>query len=530
MSLNKPSKVRSVHPVLFALFPVVFLYAHNMKELAVGATVRSLIVVPVAAVLLCLVLRAVLRRPGKAAIITSFFLIAFFSYGRVHEGLFHLTTERGASFVTRNVFLMPVWGAVFLVASYFVFRTRKELVNLTRVLNGVSACLVCLSLLNIGLYTVRTWGPRGDSGGGLSGESSGELSGVKVGDPAELPNIYYIILDAYARDDVLKEIYEFDNSEFTDYLRDRGFYVARKSHSNYIATPFSLGSSLNMRYLDELTEQFGRETDDQRPVCRLLRNNDVFSLCRTAGYRIVSFATGFAITELKNAEIYMSAGWSLNEFETQLLRTTPLISFQILFEERFPPFEPQRRRILYQFAHLKDTVSYEGPLFVFDHIICPHIPFRFGPDGEGLSMRDTDFLRSDHEYGPKDADTVARFVRYYRGQVQFVNSRTRQVVEELLSLSARPPVIIIQADHGPNAMFDYYDPRSALCEKLPILNAYYFPDGDYSQLYESITPVNTFRVVLNKYLGTDYRLLEDRSYFHGEKRVYDFLEMTDQLK
>ncbi|HEX6428036.1 MAG TPA: hypothetical protein VF008_10140, partial [Niastella sp.] len=41
------------------------------------------------------------------------------------------------------------------------------------------------------------------------------------------------------------------------------------------------------------------------------------------------------------------------------------------------------------------------------------------------------------------------------------------------------------------------------------LNTYYFSDKDYSMIYDSISPVNTFRVVLNKYFNTKLPLLKD---------------------
>ena len=52
-------------------------------------------------------------------------------------------------------------------------------------------------------------------------------------DSDERPDIYYIILDGYARQDTLKEFYKYDNSAFMDGLAARGFYVAAESRSNY---------------------------------------------------------------------------------------------------------------------------------------------------------------------------------------------------------------------------------------------------------------------------------------------------------
>jgi hypothetical protein len=44
----------------------------------------------------------------------------------------------------------------------------------------------------------------------------------------------------------------------------------------------------------------------------------------------------------------------------------------------------------------------------------------------------------------------------------------------------------------------------------PIMNAYYLPDGGSELLYDSISPVNSFRVILNRYFGMNMDLLDDR--------------------
>jgi hypothetical protein len=62
-----------------------------------------------------------------------------------------------------------------------------------------------------------------------------------------------------------------------------------------------------------------------------------------------------------------------------------------------------------------------------------------------------------------------------------------------------------------------------------ILNAYYLPDFDHEQLYDEITPVNTFRVVFNQYFGTEYGLLRDQGYFSTMRRPYKFINVTDRI-
>lgn len=63
---------------------------------------------------------------------------------------------------------------------------------------------------------------------------------------------------------------------------------------------------------------------------------------------------------------------------------------------------------------------------------------------------------------------------------------------------------------------------------MAIFNAYYYPSQDYSRLYPEITPVNTFRVILNQFLGASYEVLEDRSYFVNPEQPYSFINVTDR--
>ena len=103
-------------------------------------------------------------------------------------------------------------------------------------------------------------------------------------------------------------------------------------------------------------------------------------------------------------------------------------------------------------------------------------------------------------------------------------------LDSILAKSPRPPVIILQADHGPGLRLDWYDMgKTNLKERLSILSAYYLPDGADTMLYQSITPVNTFRVIFNHYHGAQFELLDDRSYFSSYYRPYQLTDVTAEL-
>jgi hypothetical protein len=176
-----------------------------------------------------------------------------------------------------------------------------------------------------------------------------------------------------------------------------------------------------------------------------------------------------------------------------------------------------RRRTLFALRQLETTVpEISSPKFVFAHLVIPHHPFVFGPNGEELNSIEAGVPKFE-EYKVK-----------YPDQVRYINKRILAIVDLILRTSPKPPIIIIQGDHGP----DFWSVRTSdetieeaswdiAAHRMRILNAYYFPDNS-SGLYESITPVNSFRLVFNKYFGKDYEMLEDVSRFSHFGKPYDF--------
>jgi membrane-anchored protein YejM (alkaline phosphatase superfamily) len=183
---------------------------------------------------------------------------------------------------------------------------------------------------------------------------------------------------------------------------------------------------------------------------------------------------------------------------------------------------------LHAFATLEEIPKQQGPYFVFAHILTPHQPFLFNENGEYVTPK---MDRYTEWYTMKDGRNRDEYVEGYRKQAMYIDKKIQEVIDKIISNSAIPPVIILQSDHGPDANLD---PESAensdLREKMGILNAYYFPDRDYADLYADITPVNTFRVVLNHFFGTDFQLLENRNYFIPWSRPYQFIDVTDKIQ
>ena len=123
--------------------------------------------------------------------------------------------------------------------------------------------------------------------------------------------------------------------------------------------------------------------------------------------------------------------------------------------------------------------------------------------------------------------TEEEYITGYRNQILYINQQIRKTVDQILEKSESPPVIVLQGDHGPGSQLNWESAaQSEIWERVSILNAYHLPSGGNEDLYDSISPVNTFRIILNRFFGYQYELLEDRSYYSTKNHPYRFVPFS----
>src|SRR5690606_37577348 len=101
---------------------------------------------------------------------------------------------------------------------------------------------------------------------------------------AQKPDIYYLIFDKYAGVNTLTNFYDYDNQPFLNQLRQREFFVAEDSHANYPKTTFSLSSTRNYDYLQNLINAEDPAISDATTAAPLLSNNRVAKTLKQLGY------------------------------------------------------------------------------------------------------------------------------------------------------------------------------------------------------------------------------------------------------
>ncbi len=254
----------------------------------------------------------------------------------------------------------------------------------------------------------------------------------RLGQPAELPDIYYIILDGYARADILRDYYDFDNTPFLQQLRDRGLFVADRSNSNYTLTYLSLASSLNMRDIHQDLDARNADDPDRAWAHALLWNHRVGRMLQAVGYQYVHLQTNWTGTQ--NSDIAdLTMPKTLPEYDIVLANTTmlkPLMSMRLLPKLTGPTGGDLHRYTFDTLERLARTEDAAGPRFVFAHLICPHPPHVIDRDG---NVRESP-ARDAQEFSSMP---LWRDHEGYLGQMEFCNRRVVDIVERAAGFAAR---------------------------------------------------------------------------------------------
>ncbi len=307
------------------------------------------------------------------------------------------------------------------------------------------------------------------------------------------------------------------------HLQEKGFAIAQGSNANYSTTALSLAATLNLNYVHDLV---GTEIDwlaDWRLARELITKNKVGAFLRQQGYSIVAFPSLFYNSRWGEADVYLSRWWFLNDFEMGLIGMTPIP--WTLRKFCWPVLEDLHRAMtLHTIDRLPEIAQWQGPKFIYAHLLCPHPPFVFGPNGESVNPKRRYQWVDSAAFQRTKGASKEEYIDGYRSQVQFIGARISSVIDRILETSASPPIIVLQGDHGPAVGPWIWDRRHAsVRERFGILNALYLPQGDADAVYDTMSPVNTFRLIFNSYFGTHYDLLDDRSYYVLTGRPYKII-------
>lgn len=500
--IHNDLKFMPIYPFLISHYAVLSLYSQNMDEIYFDSAIRSLVILTLFTIVLLIFFYAFTKNWQRSGLLLGFLLSLFFTYGHIHN---FKNTDVGGVNIFRHKYLLMIWSLFSIVGIIFIYRL-KDLKPYTIFANSMSVILLLFPLISIVQFTIK----EKIHNSALYSQTSLPFE-LSVTEPA--PDVYFIVLDAYGRADILQNLFGYDNSEFIYDLEDLGFYVVECSQSNYARTQLSIASTLNMDYIENLVPVLNVDEVRYR-ISQFLLGSQVRTIFEELGYKTVAFYNGYPRVHWTDADYYlkpeensslmMQLNSKLTSFEVMFLNTT-LFSVVIDSQEDGEKIssDPSRREAdIYMLDTLTKIPQILGPKFIYAHLMLPHPPFVFGSDGEEVSISISgDGLNDVEEY----QDEVNRVG--YRDQLIYTNSRVIPVLREIIDNSPTPPIIVLESDHGPTG---YGGPINRMGNFM----AYYFPGRDVANsAYPTITPVNSFRLVFNEYFGGDYLLLDDISYY-----------------
>jgi len=489
------------YPFYFWLLPVYFLF-HNYNNLFGFIPLKEIIVFAIIVYLISagiyLLFQFVFRTTHLSAI-AGFLIVSYnLFFGAIHDFLKSATHD---SIVSSYKIIIPI-SIALLIGVILFLRKRKSLSKLVQYLNSLIILLFLVELV----FFIKNAMSYSQTKNLIYRHSpfSNRFMVGSISDTSK-PDIYFLVYDEYTNNETLKTVWNYDNSEITDWLQQQGFFIPKRSRANYNFTPFSVSSALNMQYLDSNKGKSGNDPVHMLQAVKSMSHNETISILKKENYhfrffvpfenKIEDIGVVKEFGDVPAKHLYNTL--LLNRMHKDILWNFPENKLTNVIGNFFSykDYNSIGKRLADTHGTIKKIKSAassdKNPKFVYAHLMITHAPHIFDSSSQVLQKINWDSLA---------------FFKSYPYQVKYANKTLKELVEFIKTKSMRKTIIIILGDHGfrklPASMLDY---------NFPNFCAIYFPDRNYSLLYDTISPVNIFKVVFNTCFRQNFPLSKDSS-------------------
>jgi hypothetical protein len=472
-----------VLPLLLSIYPSVYLYGLNAKLLLIESLVRMLIFNASIALIIYMVILTLgrFRQPVSAGNAAFIFLIFFNMYGLVYQYFLRLDAFQFEHYIVLPPFILAAiyaaWGITKLKR-----KSANRFWNISTILVGILILYNSVLIVSIEVDKARiSRVPK------PTPASNAITSGKKY------PDIYFFVFDEFSAFQPIREYWHYEEVDnFEEFLTSRGFYIDENSHSNSALTFHQLAERLNYQEFPYIeNESFYYDA---------LTHNRVMAFLKSLGYTTIAFEEnkfGFQTLPPMEADYLYEygssavSGSSLNsensfdEFGGLVLRNTVLKAFPafnnyVLLDS----FKKHVEMVTFTANRISTLNDIPSPKFTYVHLWLPHSPFMF------------------YENGVSENVNTYNDWNYYLDNYKFTIKYAEQIVNDIFKNSdpGKPPIIILQSDHGPRNL-DAKQYGSVILDNFPaeyslwILNALYIPGYDVTRFPKNMDPTNTFSMV-----------------------------------
>ena len=490
----------ALHPVLFAAYPVLFLWSQNVAEADPADVLVPLLVTMGAAAIVTVLLGLLLRDVRRAAVAVTPIVIGLLMYGHA--------ARVGRSLHAPVLLQQVAW--LTLIAVGVIVAVRLSAPRIQRLGTGLTRVAAILIVITLVLIVPAQLGR------GSGADAAVDEAAMATTTTAPRRDVYRFIFDRYGSDRSLELQYGLDN-DLTPWLGERGFRVLG-SYANYVKTSLSLSTTMQMTHLADMPGVPGPDEKSHAFLYSQIRSSAVAKQFKALGYRYINIGSWWTPTRsspLADENLHTPGP---DEFASSLIEASALPAILrragVVVDARERHWENNQFGLDAALGVRDDP----GPKFVFAHILLPHDPYVFRADGTPI---------------PEPEAKATPEAELYRNHLAFANSQIKDIVGYLLSgPEAKRPIVIIEGDEGPLACQSVdcvQTNANYLRIRLGNLLAMYLPGVD-EQLPETFSSVNTFRTVFRDYFGADLPPLPDRSFtWPDNDHIYDFEDITDEL-
>jgi hypothetical protein len=356
------------------------------------------------------------------------------------------------------------------------------------------------SLALVGLDIVRSGVPSGLPASARPYIAPGDI-------PAQRPNVLMVMMDGYARADVLSRIEALDNTTFLDALRARGFTIVDRAVANYPVTYLSLSSMLAGDYL---------ATPEHPPYAMRARFYDVIQ----GNNPVVASFRGMGYTYVHSGNVWGGSSCSgredvcLNSVDRAPTREIDLDIMQMTPFRLFLPslVAGTARGDLRFILRNLDVLYRRTPVFFFAHTIPPHPPFEWNADcSKKKRLTTLEFWSSPDEY---------------RDNILCVNREALKLADSVIARDSSA-ILVFFSDHG-SAFLKPFAQRldtwsdAMIAERFPTFVAIRAPAACTASLPQNLTNVNLGRFLVACVSGHPVEYRPDRFFTSTDERHADF--------
>ncbi len=489
-------KIWPLHILLLPFFFIAGVYSQYAGLFSLKETLSVLVFVYAGLLFGYGFLYLLYRNKTKAGIAATAGGIFYLFFGHIKEAL--RKTEM-LEFISHYKTLLPL---VFILSLFLLYRLRKTKppYQFNFFLNILFVIYSLIELWNLSRLSV--------TGGQVFPATN--MFTTSAASAERQPDIYYILLDCYPNSVYQQEVLGVASNDLDKQLEEKGFYVVKNARSNYNYTSFSMASIFNMEYLSWLKDPKSVRPFHYNRTIQLVKNAVVFNWLKDQQYELhnLSFFDIPGVRSVNKEKFLSTTGREIILYYTfykclrrdvipemfPSLRTALIERNRKMWKERFKDLREHNRYVLDSLMKYRPRKEEDKPRFLYAHLEMPHFPYYF--DSSGKAYPD------ELVYGKEMITNKERLKNY----IGYTNRQASAIVDKLQSLRNGQDIIIIQSDHGLNDL-----DKKRKDDAFNSYTAFYFPDRDYRMLYDSMSNVNSFRIIFNKYFGQQLSLLKDSS-------------------